>query len=129
MECLASGRRSSLVLPLFFSRAVFFCRVSRGGSTNDLCILMNPSISISGSFFPRMMLLMISTVARHKMPTVSVVVKYFLSFFVSVSFYLSNTVAVYNCAKSLWGWIDAVSVWVRIHLSMTETEPNGKCMR
>lgn len=81
MECLAGGHRSSLVLPLFFPRAAFFCRVSRGGSTNDLCTLKNPSISISGLFFPRMMLLMISTVARHKMPTASVVLVYFLSLF------------------------------------------------
>ncbi len=89
MECLASGHRSSLVLPLFFSCVVVFvCRGSGGCSTNWLCSLMNLLISISGLFSPRLTLLKLSSVAEHKLVTVSLVRALF-SFFAHLARSLS----------------------------------------
>lgn len=74
MECLASGHRSSLVSPLFFSCVVVFvCRGSGGGSKNRLSSLMNLLISISGLFAPCLTLLLHSTIARHKLVTLCLV--------------------------------------------------------
>lgn len=81
MECLASGHRSSLVSPLFFSCVVVFvCRGSGGCSTNRLCSLMNLLISISGLFSPRLTLLKLSSIAGHKLVTLSLVRGLFLFF-------------------------------------------------
>lgn len=86
MECLASGHRSSLVSPLFFSCVVVFvCRGSGGCSTNGLCSLMNLLISISGLFSHRLMFLKLSSIAGHKLVTLSLVLGLF---FFSLSFLL-----------------------------------------
>lgn len=80
MECLASGRRSSLVSPLFFSCVVVIaCTGRRGCSTNRLYSLMNLLISISGIFSVPLMLLKLSSIAGHKLVTLSLVQR--LSFF------------------------------------------------
>ena len=81
MECLASGHRSSLVRPLFFSCVVVFvCRGSGGSSVNRLCRLMNLLISISELLFLGMTPLKLLSIAEHKLVTVSLVQGIFVVF-------------------------------------------------
>lgn len=131
MECLASGHRSSLVSPLFFSRVVVFVFTGSGGySTDRLCSLMNLLISISGLFSLPLILLKLSSIARHKLVTLPLVQRLF-PFFHHLTAHSVRQVAILkmlflNVLKasvvrwmlSLW----VLSVWLSVHLFLTEME-------
>lgn len=136
----------------FLQNAPLIQNVAQQGSTNNLCSIINPSISISWILLPWVMHLMFSTIAWCKMLTVSLVVKYFLSFFgvflffslkqvnilevlfinmlkaSAVGLMLSECGLEYTCAWQRWSQMTSVCVCRHMSVCAHETHQEGACM-